>query len=76
MYEQKAIKTKNPILSKFIEPKWTGTIAYRGLVEVEKLKRMGGEGHRAITDPMMVNYNFALVALPAHMKLGSVLRKR
>lgn len=54
MYEQKAEETRNPALLKYIKPLWTGTIAYRGLIEVEKLRKMGGEEHRAIKDPMMV----------------------
>jgi hypothetical protein len=69
MYEQKATETKNPALLKLIKPKWTGTIAYRGLVDVEKLKRVGGGEHRAIKDPMMVIYIFCSCGaspLPAH----------
>ncbi|KXN91079.1 Salicylate hydroxylase [Leucoagaricus sp. SymC.cos] len=54
LYETKARETKNPRLLKHIKPLWTGTIAYRGLVEVEKLRKMGGQGHRAIKNPMMV----------------------
>lgn len=58
MYESKASETKNPALLKPIKPKWTGTIAYRGLVDVDKLKRADGEEHRAIKNPMMVNWCF------------------
>jgi salicylate hydroxylase len=54
MYKAKAKEMGNLKLLKHIKPLWTGTIAYRGLVDVEKLRKMGGEGHRAIKDPMMV----------------------
>lgn len=56
MYESKAKEKKDPTLLGYIKPIWTGTIAYRGLVEVEKLRRIGGENHRAIKDPMMVSF--------------------
>ncbi|KAF9453996.1 FAD/NAD(P)-binding domain-containing protein [Macrolepiota fuliginosa MF-IS2] len=53
MYENRAGETNDSSLLSYIKPLWTGTIAYRGLVGVENLKKMGGEDHRAIENPMM-----------------------
>lgn len=40
-------------LLRLIEPVWTGTIAYRGLIPVHRLIRADGQEHRTIQTPMM-----------------------
>ncbi|KAL6310424.1 FAD/NAD-P-binding domain-containing protein [Sparassis latifolia] len=35
------------------EPVWTGTIAYRGLIPVDRLVQKDGSGHRTVETPMM-----------------------
>ncbi|CDO72514.1 hypothetical protein BN946_scf184980.g55 [Trametes cinnabarina] len=42
----------SPTLLEHIEPIWSGTIAYRGLIPVSRLKT-GGKEHRTIQTPMM-----------------------
>ncbi|KAI0332310.1 FAD/NAD-P-binding domain-containing protein [Cubamyces sp. BRFM 1775] len=44
---------RNPQLLDHIEPIWSGTIAYRGLIPVERLKDHNGLEHRTIQTPMM-----------------------
>lgn len=38
-----------------LDPVWTGTIVYRGLIEQEALEAIY-PGHRTITTALMVNY--------------------
>lgn len=55
MLTAKAKQDRRPDLLDYIEPIWSGTIAYRGLIPIEDLSR--GEDkppHRAIDIPMMV----------------------
>ena len=47
----------DPALLNLVEPVWTGTIAYRGLIPVERLKTPSEE-HRTIKSPMMVCRQF------------------
>ena len=44
----------DPRLLTHIEPIWSGTIAYRGLIPVERLRNADGTEHRTIQSPMMV----------------------
>lgn len=53
MYEGLA-KEGQPEMRKFIEPFWSGTVAYRALVPAEKLSGQGGKQHRALRQPTMV----------------------
>lgn len=48
---QDLARNEQPELADFIEPIWSGTIAYRGLIPVEKLVN-----HRTIDTPMMVSF--------------------
>ncbi len=75
MYESKASETKNPALLKLIKPKWTGTIAYRGLVDAEKLRSAGGEEHRVIKCPAVVGWVLCSCGVSAH-EFELVLWKR
>ncbi|KAI0743626.1 FAD/NAD(P)-binding domain-containing protein [Daedaleopsis nitida] len=43
----------DPQVLQCIEPVWSGTIAYRGLIPVERLIKPNGEKHRTIDTPMM-----------------------
>ncbi|KAI0745659.1 FAD/NAD(P)-binding domain-containing protein [Earliella scabrosa] len=43
----------DPELLQHIDPVWTGTIAYRGLIPVERLIKPNGKKHRTIDSPMM-----------------------
>ena len=43
-----------PKLLEHIEPVWSGTIAYRGLIPVQRLVKPDGKKHRTIDSPMMV----------------------
>ncbi|KAL0956347.1 hypothetical protein HGRIS_002497 [Hohenbuehelia grisea] len=52
MYQTKAKQMKDQSLLSFIEPFWSGTVAYRGLFPTEKLAR-SGTSHRALDAPMM-----------------------
>ncbi|KAJ3778671.1 FAD/NAD-P-binding domain-containing protein [Lentinula raphanica] len=49
MYTEAAERLRDDTLLKFIDPVWTGTIAYRGLIPVERLPL----DHRSIASPMM-----------------------
>ena len=44
----------DPRLLQHVEPVWSGTIAYRGLIPVERLRKADGTEHRTIRSPMMV----------------------
>ena len=44
----------DPQLQSYIEPVWSGTIAYRGLIPVKRVRNADGTEHRAIRSPMMV----------------------
>ena len=48
----------DPALLELVETVWTGTIAYRGLVPVERLKRPDGTVHRTVESPMMVRNKY------------------
>ncbi|KAI0320925.1 FAD/NAD(P)-binding domain-containing protein [Amylostereum chailletii] len=52
MFRRLAEKNGNPELLKYIHPVWSGIVAYRGLVPVEKLRK-GDANHRAVQNPMM-----------------------
>jgi len=52
MLEEKA-QAGRPELLSMIDPVWTGTIAYRGLIPVERLNHANGKEHRTIQTPMM-----------------------
>ncbi|KAI0708960.1 FAD/NAD-P-binding domain-containing protein [Cerioporus squamosus] len=43
----------DPKLLQLIDPVWSGTIAYRGLIPVQKLVKPDGHKHRTIDSPMM-----------------------
>ncbi|TBU25153.1 FAD/NAD(P)-binding domain-containing protein [Dichomitus squalens] len=43
----------DPRLLEHIEPIWSGMVAYRGLIPVERLKKADGTEHRTIRSPMM-----------------------
>lgn len=50
LFKEVSERSGDTQFSKFIDPVWTGTIAYRGLIPVERLPPF----HRSITEPMMV----------------------
>lgn len=54
MLEEKAAATGQKELLRHINPVWTGTMAYRGLIPVDRLKARDGGEHRTIETPMMV----------------------
>lgn len=55
MFRELAEERGHPELLNYIEPIWTGTIAYRGLIPVDDLPRSAdGTPHRTIVSPMMV----------------------
>lgn len=54
MVRTKAAEDAQPNLLRLIEPKWTGTIAYRGLIPSTDLPGVDGERHRTLRTPMMV----------------------
>lgn len=59
MFRETANEQKDPTLLRFIEPVWTGTMAYRGLIRVQDLPRgKNQELHRTIGAPMMVRLLF------------------
>lgn len=58
MLQQKA-RQGHPELLQCIDPLWSGSIAYRGLIPLDRLSRQGCGQHRTIEDPMMVGLNFA-----------------
>ncbi|KAJ3999660.1 FAD/NAD-P-binding domain-containing protein [Lentinula boryana] len=49
LLKEAADRSGDVTLLKFIDPVWTGTIAYRGLIPVERLP----PSHRSIANPMM-----------------------
>ncbi|KAJ6594118.1 FAD/NAD-P-binding domain-containing protein [Mycena capillaripes] len=53
MLRTKAAEDAQPGLLGLIEPKWTGTIAYRGLIPSTELPNVDGERHRTLGTPMM-----------------------
>ncbi|KDR75249.1 hypothetical protein GALMADRAFT_157105 [Galerina marginata CBS 339.88] len=54
MYRETAQAERDPNFLKFVQPIWTGTIAYRGLIRVEDIPRApNGSLHRTIETPMM-----------------------
>ncbi|KAJ7497508.1 FAD/NAD-P-binding domain-containing protein [Mycena latifolia] len=53
MLRAKAAEDAQPSLLGLIEPKWTGTIAYRGLIPSTELPSVDGAIHRTLTSPMM-----------------------
>jgi len=55
VYGQTAQLKHDPGLLDYIQPIWTGTMAYRGLIDVEAIpKTANGTLHRAIQNPIMV----------------------
>lgn len=60
------------------DPVWSGTIAYRALIPVQRLVKPGGQKHRTIDSPMMVRVGTCLnfeVAL-AYSKDGISIAER
>ena len=58
-----------------IEPVWTGTIAYRGLIPVERLRTPDGREHRSVQRPMMVCHPIrSLSSQSVEITVISVLR--
>ncbi|KAJ6500108.1 FAD/NAD-P-binding domain-containing protein, partial [Mycena vitilis] len=53
MLRAKAAEHAQPQLLSLIEPKWTGTIAYRGLIPSTELPYVDGERHNTLEKPMM-----------------------
>ncbi|KAJ7268769.1 FAD/NAD-P-binding domain-containing protein [Mycena haematopus] len=53
MLRAKAAENAQPDLLALIEPKWTGTIAYRGLIPAMDLPSADGMKHRTLSTPMM-----------------------
>ncbi|KAJ7188021.1 FAD/NAD-P-binding domain-containing protein [Mycena filopes] len=53
MLRMKAEEDEQPHLLDLIEPKWTGVIAYRGLIPSTHLTNVDGTKHRTLTSPMM-----------------------
>ncbi|KAF9482106.1 FAD/NAD-P-binding domain-containing protein [Pholiota conissans] len=54
MYREAADTAHDQSLMRYIEPVWTGTMAYRGLVRVQDIPRnKDGSPHRTIGVPMM-----------------------
>ncbi|KAF8210523.1 FAD/NAD-P-binding domain-containing protein [Mycena galopus ATCC 62051] len=53
MLRAKAAEDAQPGLLALIEPKWTGTIAYRGLIPSTDLPSADGKRHRTLANPMM-----------------------
>ncbi|KAJ3989844.1 FAD/NAD-P-binding domain-containing protein [Lentinula detonsa] len=49
LFKEAAERSGDVTLLKFIDPVWTGTIAYRGLIPVERLP----PSHRSIANPIM-----------------------
>ena len=54
MFEDKAAATGQKELLRHVDPVWTGTISYRGLIPVDRLKTGAGREHRAVKTPTMV----------------------
>lgn len=58
LYE--SLSRDHPELRTFVEPSWTGTIAYRGLINSSQLPtHEDGTLHSAVQRPMMVSTEFA-----------------
>ncbi|KAF7361699.1 RNA helicase [Mycena venus] len=53
MLRAKAAEESQPELLELIEPKWTGTYAYRGLIPSTNLPSVDGVRHRTLATPMM-----------------------
>ncbi|KAJ7772572.1 FAD/NAD-P-binding domain-containing protein [Mycena maculata] len=53
LLRSKAAEDARPELLKLIEPKWTGTIAYRGLVPSTEIPSRNGAKHDTLATPMM-----------------------
>nr|GAT42525.1 FAD/NAD(P)-binding domain-containing protein [Mycena chlorophos] len=53
MFSTMAQREAKPEFLNFVDPKWTGTIAYRGLVPATRLVGPGGERHRTLDSPVM-----------------------
>ncbi|KAJ7346846.1 FAD/NAD-P-binding domain-containing protein [Mycena albidolilacea] len=53
MLRAKAAEDGQPGLLALIEPKWTGSIAYRGLIPSKDLPSADGVKHRTLVTPMM-----------------------
>ena len=61
MYEEMATAQNRPELLRYIEPFFSGTIAYRALVPVDRLRRNnGGKLHPAMNDAKMVSKTYHL----------------
>jgi salicylate hydroxylase len=54
MLRAKAAEDGQPGLLALIEPEWTGSIAYRGLIPSKDLPSADGVKHRTLVTPMMV----------------------
>ena len=53
------LSAERPELHAFVDPSWTGIIAYRGLIEASRLPpREDGTLHNAVQRPMMVSTSF------------------
>lgn len=57
MFEEKVAATGQKALLRYIDPVWTGTMAYRGLIPVDHLRARHGGEHRTVETPMMVHLN-------------------
>ncbi|EPS94143.1 hypothetical protein FOMPIDRAFT_1033475 [Fomitopsis schrenkii] len=53
MFEEKVAATGQKALLRYIDPVWTGTMAYRGLIPVDHLRARHGGEHRTVETPMM-----------------------
>lgn len=71
---QDLARHEQPELANFIEPIWSGTIAYRGLIPVEKLVK-GDTKHRTIDTPMMVSLVYKCINMCRADCAASVLWK-
>ena len=66
MLEEKTAATGQTDLLRFIDPVWTGTIAYRGLIPADRLKARNGGKHRTIETPMMVRILMFVLCCSVH----------
>lgn len=60
MFEDEAKARGQPALLKHIEPFFSGTVAYRVLVPVERLLEVNGKLHPTMKESMMVRENNSL----------------
>lgn len=60
IFQEKAVATGQKEFLRYVDPIWTGAVAYRGLIPVDDLKAKAGGEHRAVETPTIVSVTTTL----------------